>query len=45
MITFDRSTAYAFRAALIAVLRLIEDALGLPDEERACRPPRRKRAA
>jgi hypothetical protein len=45
VITLDRATAYALRAALIAVLRIVEDALRLPDEERACRPPRRKRAA
>lgn len=45
MITLDRATAYALRAALIAVLRLVEDALRLPDEERAVRPPRRRKAA
>ena len=45
MITLDRTTAYALRATLIAVLRLIEDALRLPDEERALRPPRRQKAA
>ena len=40
----DRATAYALRAALIAVLHQIEIALCLPSEERALKPPRRKRA-
>lgn len=41
MITLDKATAYALRAALIAVLRIVEDMLGLGDDQRALRPPRR----
>ena len=37
----DKAQVYALRAALINVLRAVEDALALPDEQRALKPPRR----
>jgi hypothetical protein len=37
----DRQSAYVLRAALISLLRLLEDGLRLAEEERALKPPRR----
>jgi hypothetical protein len=34
MISMERSTLIAIRRALIVVLRMIEDSLGLPGEQR-----------
>jgi hypothetical protein len=41
----DRRTAYLLRAALIAALRMIEEALGLRDAERALKPTKKERGA
>jgi hypothetical protein len=43
MNAIDRSTLYAFRAALVAVLRMVEDLLSLDDEARLLKAPKRAR--
>lgn len=45
MVTLPRDVVWLLRSALIAVLRILEDALELPDDQRALRPPRRRRGA
>ena len=43
MTTLDRSTMYAFRAALVAVLRMVEAMLELSEDERLLKEPKRRK--